>query len=180
MRTTLALSLLCALCLASPAPAQDQAAAPPPCSGPDHRAFDFWVGTWEVTTVSDGKPAGTNTISKVLNGCVLHENWAGTPNADGSQFVGQSFNAFDGQTGQWHQTWVDGSGGVLKLDGGLDGAVMVLEGPRKAADGTDQRHRITWTPHDDGTVRQTWTMTTDDGRSWTTLFDGLYRRKDGS
>lgn len=167
MRTTLALGLLCALCLASPAPAQGQAAAPPPCSGPDHRAFDFWVGTWEVTTVSDGKPAGTNTISKILNGCVLHENWAGTPNADGSQFVGQSFNAFDGQTGQWHQTWVDG-------------AVMVLEGPQKAADGTDQRHRITWTPHDGGTVQQTWTMTTDHGRSWTTLFDGLYRRKDGS
>ena len=34
----------------------------------------------------------------------------------------------------------------------------------------------TWTPNPDGTVRQHWEISSDAGKSWTTAFDGLYRR----
>ena len=42
-----------------------------------------------------------------------------------------------------------------------------------------QRERITWTPNADGSVRQHWETSTDDGKTWKTSFDGLYRHPPG-
>ena len=39
------------------------------------------------------------------------------------------------------------------------------------------RNRITWTPNSDGTVRQLWEVSKDQGESWQTEFDGLYKRQ---
>jgi hypothetical protein len=52
---------------------------------------------------------------------------------------------------------------------------MVMEGATTAVDGKVTRHRITWTPNADGSVRQHWQSTDDAGR-WTTVFDGRYVR----
>jgi hypothetical protein len=53
---------------------------------------------------------------------------------------------------------------------------MVLEGQTVGADGKVTRHRITWTPDADGSVRQHW-ETQDDAGQWSTAFDGRYTRK---
>ena len=46
-----------------------------------------------------------------------------------------------------------------------------------ASDGSGMaRHRITWTPNDDGTVRQVWNVSTDGGATWKVVFDGTYTR----
>ena len=47
---------------------------------------------------------------------------------------------------------------------------MVLEGID-----ADARQRITWTVDGDG-VRQLWETSKDDGSTWSTAFDGRYRR----
>lgn len=140
------------------------------CSTPEYRQFDFWVGDWVVHDAA-GKLAGTNTITPMLNGCVLHEQWAG---AGGS--VGESFNIYDQRTGMWHQTWVDAGGLLLVLDGGMEDGSMVLRGELKGRDGAMQQQRITWTPNEDGSVRQLWENSVD-GESWNTAFDGIYRPK---
>lgn len=145
-----------------------------PCGGPEHHEFDFWLGDWDVTVVGSGQVAGTNEITSILGGCVLHENYA-TPTG----YLGQSFNAYDAVTGQWHQTWVDNAGAVLKLDGGIVDGKMVLAGPGKDAQGNDIINQITWTPHDDGAVQQTWLVSSDGGATWSTAFDGMYRKKSG-
>ncbi|HET6591665.1 MAG TPA: hypothetical protein VFG48_02000 [Xanthomonadales bacterium] len=152
--------------------AQDEAptAAPAaPCAAPEYRQFDFWIGDWEVS--SGEQPAGTNSIHPVHGGCALQENWQGT-GAGG--ISGSSFNIYDRATGQWHQSWVDASGMLLQLDGGLVDGSMVLGGSRPAQGGGNALHRITWTPNEDGSVRQLWESSLDDGGSWSILFDGLY------
>ena len=53
---------------------------------------------------------------------------------------------------------------------------MVLEGRTRGADNKETLNRITWTANDDGTVRQVWASSEDDGQNWRTLFDGLYTR----
>ena len=140
-----------------------------PCPSAESRQFDFWVGTWEVRD-ADGRRLGTNRIERILGGCVLQESWTG---ARGSH--GRSLNRWDAGRGVWHQTWVDDQGLVLQLDGGLRGGSMVLEGTRPAPGGGTVRHRITWTPGKDGTLRQRWD-TSPDGTTWTTVFDGIYSR----
>jgi hypothetical protein len=144
---------------------------PTPCSTAHYHQFDFWIGDWAVT--SGGQPAGTNSIHPILNGCALQEKWQGT--GPGGT-TGTSFNVYDQATGKWHQTWVDSSGTLLQLDGGLEGDSMVMQGQRPAPDGSGiTTHRIRWTPNPDGSVRQLWDASRD-GKAWTVLFDGLYRK----
>jgi hypothetical protein len=145
-------------------------AQPSICSSAEYHQFDFWIGDWNVT--SDEQPAGTNSIHPIQNGCALQENWQGSGPGGIS---GTSFNSYDRATGRWHQTWVDSSGTLLRLDGGLVDDAMVLQGQRPARGGSGMAlHRISWTPNSDGSVRQLWEASNDDGQSWTVLFDGLY------
>ena len=140
-----------------------------PCSGEEYRQFDFWIGDWEVLDEA-GTPQGTNRIEQILGGCALQENWVG---AEGS--TGHSFNTFDKNSGRWHQTWVDGNGLLLLLDGGLEEGSMVLSGPGVSRDGDPITHRISWTPLEDGRVRQHW-QACKDGGDWNEVFDGYYTR----
>ena len=42
------------------------------------------------------------------------------------------------------------------------------------------RHRIQWTPNQDGTVRQHWQTRPVGEPEWKTVFDGLYTRKNAT
>jgi len=91
---------------------------------------------------------------------------------------GRSLNAYDASTDRWHQTWVDSTGGLLLLDGGLVDGAMVLEGSAPADQGAaPERQRIAWTVERDG-VRQHWEASADGGTTWRTAFDGCYRRRE--
>jgi len=150
--------------------AQD-ATASRPCSTLEFSQFDFWVGDWQVTS-PDGKQQGTNHIVKILGGCVLHESWKG---AGGS--VGQSFNVYAESRGVWHQTWVDNSGTLLMLDGGIEDGRMVRRGETPSRDGPGKvMHEISWTPMESGQVRQHWRISKDGGAQWHDVFVGIYTR----
>ncbi|MDH3405238.1 MAG: DUF1579 domain-containing protein [Acidobacteriota bacterium] len=169
-----ALALLALVACLAAAGVTAQEAPPPPCGGAEYRQFDFWIGAWDVAG-ADGTPQGTNRIEPILGGCVLRESWAG---AGGSE--GHSFNLFDRQTGRWHQTWVDNSGLLLVIEGGLDeDGAMVLSGTGKTRAGAALFHRITWTPLADGRVRQHW-QTSTDGEAWSDAFLGFYSRQPGA
>ena len=143
-----------------------------PCSSGKYRQFDFWIGDWDVS--SNGTPAGTNSIHPIHNGCALQENWQGSGEGGIS---GSSFNIYDKANDRWHQTWVDASGTLLELDGAFTEGQMVLSGQRLSRDGSEMvTHRISWTPNEDGTVRQLWEVSKDSGDSWSILFDGLYEK----
>lgn len=139
------------------------------CDDAAHRAFDFWLGRWQVHT-AEGKFAGNNDIVSEYGGCVLHERYD-----TGRGYRGESLNIYDAARKSWHQTWVDSAGTLLLLEGGLRDGSMVLEGQTGAA-GQLTQHRIRWTPRADGSVRQHWESTDADGR-WKTLFDGIYTRR---
>ena len=144
--------------------------APPACTDPAYRAFDFWVGDWQVHK-PDGKPAGHNRITREYGGCVIHEHYTSEQGSSG-----ESLNIYDASRKVWHQTWVDNSGLLLTLEGGLRDGAMVLEGQTVGADGKITKQRITWTPNADGSVRQLWELTNAKGE-WTTSFDGKYTKK---
>lgn len=142
---------------------------PAPCTSVEHRAFDFWVGEW-VVHGTDGKQTGTSRITREYGGCVIHERY---DTARG--YSGESLNIYDESRKAWHQSWVDNTGMLLLLDGGIRDGKMVLLGQTTGPQGSIQ-HRITWTPNPDGSVRQLWESTNADGQ-WTVAFDGHYTRK---
>jgi hypothetical protein len=134
--------------------------------------FDFWIGEWDVFG-PEGRQVGTSSITALFGTGALAEHWHGA-----GEVEGRSLNALDELRGGWHQTWVDSSGGVLLLDGGLTAGAMVMDGlaPAEAGSAEPERQRITWTPLD-GEVRQHWEVSSDRGATWRTAFDGRYVRR---
>jgi len=174
-RTTLVRSAFAgwALCLAAATQAQIiPAAKPPACATPEYRQFDFWQGDWDVRDPS-GKIVGRNRIIALHGGCALEENWTGAGGHSGT-----SLNIYDSDRKRWHQTWVDSNGGVLQLDGGIVAGAMVLRGETMSdSPPKTTLQRITWTPQRDGRVRQLWESSSDGGRTWDVVFDGMYSKR---
>jgi hypothetical protein len=143
---------------------------PPRCDTAAHRQFDFWVGDWVVMAGTD--TAGTNLVTLVEDGCIIHEHWIGSKGG-----TGQSFNFFNRVDQQWHQLWVDNSGNVLNLAGTYTDPELRYTGETVRRNGTRILQELTFTRNPDGTVRQYWRSSTDGGATWAVSFDGLYRKK---
>ena len=159
--------------LQAQAPSGAPAAKPPasPCSTPEHRQFDFWVGDWNVKD-PQGAQAGTNLITREFDGCVIQEHWVGERGMRGG-----SFNIYSAATKTWHQSWVDSNGTLLLLEGEFKDGKMQLAGEGPTPQGGKRMHKISWEPRKDGTVRQFWQLSDDSGKTWTVAFDGTYERK---
>jgi hypothetical protein len=159
------------------ASAQKKRAVPgpkgPPCSGAAYKQFDFWVGEWEVQTPK-GTAAGENKVEKILDGCALRESWT---SVDGSH--GNSLTTYDAPASRWTQTFVDDLGMVLVLDGEFRDGKMTLSGRRSGSRGNSTLNRIIWQKMEGDRIRQRWEQSSDDGRNWTLLFEGIYSRKKG-
>ncbi len=146
-----------------------------PCNTEQHRAFDFWLGDWDVQPVGAAAPTATNSITSVHDGCVVLEQYVA------GNFTGMSLNFYDAARDRWHQTWSANNGGPLYIEGGSsESGVMVLSdrGLETATEGTI--NQITWTLLDDGRVRQHWQQSTDGEATWNTVFDGYYAKRSSS
>lgn len=145
---------------------------PPTCTGERHRDFDFWLGSWNVTNPK-GEVVGTNRIEKAERGCALLEHWSSAKGGTGT-----SITYYDPARKVWLQTWVDGTGSVINLEGGLEEGAMRLGGTYTKLDGTSTLLRGAWTPLAGGKVRQLFEESKDGGLSWEPWFDGTYQRAD--
>lgn len=136
---------------------------------PVYRQFDFWVGTWDV--YAGDNQAGTNTIEKSSEGCMLYESWQ---SASGGS--GHSINYVDPATGEWVQVWMGSGGEPITGRGGLVDGAMRLVGEHVLKSGERRPFRMTFTPGSDGSVRQFLEESTDGGETWSVWFDGRYVR----
>ena len=153
----------------APVHAQDAAEdTPAPCSDDVYRQFDFWIGTWDVYNPQD-KLVGTNEITAIHGGCALHEEWTSVRGGGGS-----SVNYYDPKAEAWKQLWVDGRGGIIDVSGHFTDGAMHFEGVHIYPDGRVELYRMTFTPQENGHVRQFIEQSKDDGATWSTWFDGLY------
>ena len=136
-----------------------------------NRQFDFWIGHWQVTDKAGETTYGHNTISSREKGCLLLEEWR---SARGSS--GTSMNYYDPSNGQWHQHWVDSGSTIIHTAGGMKDGSMVMEGTiYYLAQEQKAPFRGTWTPMEDGRVRQFFEQQDDQGQ-WQPWFEGFYSR----
>jgi hypothetical protein len=147
---------------------------PPPCAAEGHNQFDFWVGEWDVFPNGANQLIAHSKIEKLYNGCAIRENWMPLVGAGGG-----SLNAFDPASNRWHQTWIGSQPGRVEFDGGMAGNKMVLTGFWKGVNGPGQDAliRMSYTPQLDGSVRQHGEQSTDQGLTWSTNFDFIYKKR---
>jgi tetratricopeptide (TPR) repeat protein len=152
--------------------AQAQRNATPCAASPEHRQFDFWIGEWDVQN-PQGQPAGTSSIQLILGGCVVFENWT----SGGGAYTGKSFNLYNSSLKKWQQFWADDKGGSLEFAGEYKNNELRYTGESLDPKGNKIMHRLTFFNLSPGRVRQLWEQSTDDAKTWTITFDGLYVKK---
>jgi len=143
------------------------------CDSPESHQLDFWIGDWQLSYTEDGKAATSrNRVTKILDGCVVLEEFDGAP---GAPLKGRSVSMFDRASGRWKQTWVDNSGAYLDFTGGLEDGHMVFS--REARRGAKRfLQRMVFDEVTRDGLRWRWQRSDDGGKAWITQWEIAYRR----
>lgn len=146
-----------------------------PCIyAPESRQFDFWVGDWEVHDNTQNQlVVGSSHVERILNQCVIFENWTGSFGGSG-----KSFNAWNPELACWQQNWMDDKGGVTNFtDGHWDGTKLVFVADKKDSNGKPVKNRLSFFALGPDQVRQFSEQSRDGGTTWTVVYDFNYLRK---
>lgn len=144
-----------------------------PCGTSEHNQFDFWIGDWEVYHTQADTIVGYNVIERILNSCVVIENWTGK-----TGFAGKSMNTYNAVDSTWNQVWVDVGGATYHFKGTWKSGAMRMKGQTIGRDGQIILFDMSYTPDkDNGNVRQLWKQSNDDGDTWAVIFDGIYKKR---
>lgn len=149
-----------------------------PCSRPEFRQFDFWVGEWEAFA-PNGNKGGDSKISIILDSCVILEEWTSAGAQQGLIYSGKSFNSYNAATKQWQQTWTDNTGNTTEfLRGeGSNGKIVYYADKVAGPKAEIFMRRLTFTKLSNDKVRQFGERSDDSGKTWTAEYDLEYRRK---
>ncbi len=149
-----------------------------PCSQPEYRQFDFWLGEWEAFAVN-GKKAGESRISLLLDSCSILEEWTSESVVKGLRFAGKSFNMYNAAKKRWQQYWIDNTGTSTEyFNGRYEPGKMIMETENtRINDSTWLIQKMTFYNLGPDKVRQHGENSNDGGKSWKTSFDLEYRRK---
>lgn len=151
--------------------------APNPCDAKEQHQLDFWVGEWDLTW--PGKQAGTvqhgtNSVHRVLDNCVVEENFSGGTDIP---LRGKSVSIFDANAGKWKQTWVDNEGGYLDFVGEFEDASMILSREVARPDGTRSLQRMVFKNIAPNEFDWSWEASKDDGKTWQVIWPIHYQRR---
>ena len=150
-----------------------------PCSHPEFRQFDFWIGEWEVYNNGNGKKAGDSKISLILDSCIILEEWTSAGVQQGLRYAGKSFNTWNKIVKQWQQTWVDNTGNTTAYVIGKyeNNKIIFYTDPFPFSKDTTATRRLTFFDLGKDKVRQFSEITKDNGGTWSPEYDLEYRRR---
>jgi hypothetical protein len=146
-----------------------------PCTQAEAHQFDFWVGEWNASwPAGGGQPAGQgrNSITRVLDGCVVEENFSGEKSMP---LRGLSVSTFNARLGKWQQTWVDNQGGYLDFVGGWNGKEMILSREATTPKGDKIWQRMVWKNITPKGFDWSW-ESSKNGKDWQVMWPIKYER----
>ncbi len=157
--------------------AQQAASAPNPCTIPQQKQLEFWVGEWNLNwpgQTAGTTDHGTNTIKRIMDGCVVQENFSG---GDSMPLRGTSVSTFDARSGHWKQTWVDNEGGYLDFVGDFKDGQMILQREAIGNNGAHILQRMVWKNITPNELDWSWESSKDGGATWQVNWPIHYKRK---
>lgn len=155
-----------------------QAAAPPnPCAASQQQQLSFWVGEWDLSwpgNQANEVQHGTNSVRRVLDSCVVEENFSGGADIP---LRGMSFSLFDTKAAKWKQTWVDNEGTYLDFVGEFKDGQMILSREVTRPDGTKALQRMVYKNIQPDEFDWSWEGSKDGGKTWTVVWPVHYKRR---
>ncbi|HWZ83781.1 MAG TPA: DUF1579 family protein [Terriglobales bacterium] len=161
------------LCLTAWATAQQ---TPNPCAAAEQQQLSFWVGEWDLTwpgAQPNEVQHGTNSIRRILDGCVVQENFSGGTDIP---LRGTSISLFDRTAKKWKQTWVDNEGSYLDFVGEFKDGQMILWRDSIRADGTKGMQRMIFKNITPDEFDWSWEGSKDGGKTWQVVWPIHYKR----
>lgn len=141
------------------------------------RKFDFWVGEWEVYAGGGkGPKIAESTISLSNGDCAVLENYRPLGGLPG----GNSISYYDSQDKKWKQEWVAGNGSVshyIEPENPSKGDLQIIAESFNAQSGKSLLMMSYFDNKEEGSVKQLMEISNDQGTTWRTVFNGLYRKK---
>jgi len=143
------------------------------------REFDFWVGEWDVYKNGTNVLAGISKIEMASGGCMILENWT---SKGATPFNGKSMNYVNPSTGKWEQLWI-GSDGIHTnnpqkfIDGEYRDGAMRFTFEQITQQNQKQIGRFIFYNNGPDEVRQFNEVSSDNGKTWTTVYDFIYKRR---
>lgn len=146
-----------------------------PCeTNPKYNEFDFWIGEWEVYDLKQNI-AGYSKISKILDNCVVLEEWTSASKQQGLVFSGKSYNSYNSSSKQWQQNWVDNTGGSNEyLIGFFESDAMHFKSRSFFNGKISSVRKLTFYKLTNGKVRQHGEISDDEEKTWATEYDLEY------
>jgi len=146
-----------------------------PCmSLPEAHQFDFWLGDWDVyLTTNLGIKTGFNRITRQAGGCIILESWESV-----GPHSGMSLNYFEPVTRTWKQKWAGSSQDITEFyEGHYENNAMQFKYDFRNPNGSTSPGRLTFTNLEAGKVRQHSEQSPDGGKTWQTVYDFTYIRR---
>jgi hypothetical protein len=139
----------------------------PPCADPVYRAFDYWIGEWEVHDTT-GALLGHQSITRIGN-CGISEHWQ--PVGRGT---GRSLTWYSSTDSTWNQLYLGGNGWLPRYRGRVnaEGEIEMSESVDEVPAGTPIT-KMRYYKTADG-LRQVLWQSNDRGQTWTLGFVGIY------
>ncbi len=156
---------------------QNGAPAPNPCSAKEQQQFEFWVGEWDASwpgTQAGTTQHGMNSIHRILDNCVVEENFSGGAEM---HLRGRSVSIFDVRAGKWKQTWVDNEGGYLDFVGEFKDGSMILAREFTRPDGAHVMQRMVYKNITANDFDWSWESSNDNGKTWQVQWPIHYQRR---
>jgi hypothetical protein len=148
-----------------------QTTPPPPCTAPEAKQFDFWIGQWDLTWADSLH--GTNDVERVWGSCAVQENFRDPK----TNFLGKSWSVYSVPRKQWQQTWIDNQGGYIALTGGMQGDSMVLTTPERLTPKGKMASRMVYYNITASSFDWSWEASTDGGATWKPGWRIHYQRR---
>lgn len=139
----------------------------------EFRQLDFWLGSWTVKDPA-GTVLGTDRVTPAEGGYALLQHW------QGPRLQGHSLTWYDTVEKKWRQTWVDSTGGSIVSTGTLVDGAMKFEGVHHYRNGNVRKNRTTLATTADGGVRYVIEESSDEGATWSPVFEGVYTSAEGT
>jgi hypothetical protein len=148
-----------------------------PCAAKQQQELDFWLCEWDLTWpgANPGEvQRGTNSIRRVLEGCVIEENFSG---GDEMPLRGKSVSVFDTRARKWKQTWVDNQGAYLDFVGEVIDGQMILGREVTRPDGSKSLQRMVFKNISKEQFDWSWEASKNGGKNWQVVWPIHYRRR---
>lgn len=153
------------------------ATQPQPCTEAQRKQLDFWLGDWDLTwpgAKQNEIAHGRNTVKRIMDNCVVQENFSGE---DSTPLRGMSVSSFNPSTGKWNQTWVDNQGAYLDFVGEFKDGEMILAREAAKSDGTRIIQRMVFRNINANEFDWSWEASKDGGKTWTVQWPIHYKRR---